>query len=73
MEFLEKLGIKISNKSIKEEIYEECNRLNLNKKETEIVYEYYKNNKKEFMINPKAFFCTEKIVDIIIKKLILVC
>ena len=69
MDILKKLGFTIENKSSKERIYEECNKLQISEKDTELIYEYYKNHKKEFKINPKAFFSTEKIVDIIIRKL----
>jgi hypothetical protein len=69
MDFLEKFGIKIENKCQKEQLYEEFFRLNLNKKEADSVYEYYINNRKEFMINPKVFLCPQSIVQIIIQKL----
>ncbi len=65
--FFEKICIR--TKSHKELIIEECARLNLSSSETDMVYEYYKNNYKEFQINPKVFFSFDKIVNIIITKL----
>ena len=55
--------------TMKESIEEKCKILGLSKENTENIYKYYKENQKEFMFNPKVFYGTSYIVDIIIKKL----
>lgn len=54
--------------TIKQSIEEKCKILGLSKENTETIYNYYKENKGEFMFNPKVFYESSYIVDIIRKK-----
>ena len=54
--------------SMKQSIEEKCKILGLSEDNTENIYKYYKENQKEFMFNPKVFYETSYIVDIIRKK-----
>jgi len=63
MNIFKKLGFKVS--SAKEDIYEECNKLNLSKNETESIYNYYKKHYED----TKVLLDVDEIVRIIIIKL----
>lgn len=72
-EFCRKLGItgsgSIKTETPKEAIYKECKLKNLTDEETKLVYNYYRMNYEEFMINPKMSYTFGFIVDTIVSRL----